>query len=353
MKIALLGDIALFGKNAVSNPNWRDTFAPIKQILDKYDYVVGNLESPLTRSYKTIGGKSAYLKGNPENVEMLKYLGVTHVSLANNHMFDYRKQGLEDSIRLLEDNEIEWYGINGKKATINAGKNHITLLGYCCYSTNAKGMGIVNILNPKELENDIDILRNTLPIISIHWGQEHVHYPNYDHVLMARKLCKNRKMVIHGHHPHVIQGIKEEGESIIAYSLGNFCFDDVYTKKSKYPLIKLSKDNMESFILELEVEDNNIVAYKAIPFAFQDSEYVMQDELIEKIHEWSEFLNENEKVYKEKREKDLQAYLAERKAKRNLEWYLRRMNLESVKMILSARKNSKLYASIVLSYIRE
>ena len=43
------------------------------------------------------------------------------------------------------------------------------------------------------------------------------------------------------HHPHVAQGIEMHKSSLIAYSLGNFCFDDVYTSVSKAPLVKLLK----------------------------------------------------------------------------------------------------------------
>ncbi len=89
MRIAFLGDIALFGKNTKNAGNWQDRFAEIKTILDTCNYVVGNLETPLTDYTKTIGGKSAYIKGKPDDAYILKYLGFTHVSLANSHMFDY------------------------------------------------------------------------------------------------------------------------------------------------------------------------------------------------------------------------------------------------------------------------
>ena len=239
MRIALLGDIAFFGRMTIKNRSFRGMLAPIKEQLRTCDYIIGNLESPLTTQKKAIGGKSAYLKGNPEDIEMLKYLGITHVTLANNHIFDYGAQGMLDTIRLLDENGIEWYGVNNRKREIIDAGNHLALLGYCCYSTNAKGLEgksqFVDVFDPAQVERDINEVtaKGMLPVLSIHWGQEHVHYPNYDHVEAIRKICKGKEVIVHGHHPHVIQGIEYLDKSLVAYSLGNFCFDDVYTKKSK------------------------------------------------------------------------------------------------------------------------
>lgn len=357
MKIAFLGDIALFGKNTTETTLYQQKFRFIKSILKSCDFVVGNLESPLTTHTKTIGGKSAYLKGDPRDVEILKYLNVTHVSLANNHMFDYGIRGLQDTIETLDHAGIKWFGANGRTAVIRDNTNTLSLMGYCCYSTNGKGLGekipCINIFDPLAIENEIiEVVNNgILPILSIHWGEEHVHYPNIDHVEVARKLCKDKTIIIHGHHPHVIQGIEEVSNSIIAYSLGNFCFDDVYTNKSEEPLIRLSKDNMESFILVMEINNNHIINYKPIPFSFREGSYQTDEGILDKLQKWSSFLRTNRAEYIEKRSKDLTAYLNGRRQMRNFEWYIKRLNVESVKMYLSSKTNRKKYNEIVRSYI--
>ncbi len=47
MKIALLGDIALFGKyNVNKNPDVYLYFEDVAKLLGKFDYVIGNLETP-------------------------------------------------------------------------------------------------------------------------------------------------------------------------------------------------------------------------------------------------------------------------------------------------------------------
>ena len=357
MKIAFLGDVALFGRFSVENEQYPMIFEPIKHYLDKCDYVVANLECPLTEENKIIGGKSAYLKSSVRGVEILRHIGITHVSLANNHTFDYCSKGLQDTIRVLDENEIVWYGVNQKKAFITDNDNQIVLMGYCCYSTNGKGLDekeyTVNELDPTFIETELSKLENKdcFPVLSLHWGQEHVHYPNYDHVEVARKLCKNRKVFIHGHHPHVIQGIEKINDSLISYSLGNFCFDDVYTKKSKQPLVRLSKDNKESFILIVDFEDNKISNYEIIPFSFEGDTYKIDEKIKEKIDEWSQFLYTPKEIFVKKRSEDLFFYLNQRKQMRDFKWYFKRMNLESVKMIIGSKNNAKKYNLLIKQYI--
>ena len=353
MRIALLGDIALFGCNRSSNPKYKEIFAPVKTVLDGCDYVIGNLETPLTNAEKTVGGKSAYIKGTPEDVEILKYLNVSHVGLANNHAFDFKKQGLDETIRTLENAGIEWYGIDGKECTVRSGESTVELSGYCCYSTNAKGMGTVNILDPAVIEKELDESdkEECVPILSLHWGQEHVHFPNHDHVELARKLCKDRKVVIHGHHPHVIQGMEYVGQSLVLYSLGNFCFDDIYTKKSADPSVKLSPDNREALIAVLEIRNNTIEDYKCHIFSFDGNSYSLSENGNEKIREWTDLLSADKEHYNIIRSTALNEHLGSRKQMRDLKWYVKRLNIESFRIIVASKKNQKCYKRLIKDYI--
>ena len=137
MKIAFLGDIALFGRASLTqNPNGRGYFDEVERFLSEYDYVVGNLESPFSAKKKKWGAKSAFLCSDVENVKVLKYLHVDAVTLANNHMFDYGSEGYETTKKLLEETGIEWFGAEGKELRVVNNGNKIAFLGYCCYSSN-------------------------------------------------------------------------------------------------------------------------------------------------------------------------------------------------------------------------
>ena len=72
----------------------------------------------------------------------------------------------------------------------------------------------------------------------------------------------------------------------------------------------------------------------------------------ENIKTWSDFLKTPKEDYVQRRANDLSSYLEKRKELRNLEWYAKRLNFESVKIILGNKHNSNRYQSLVKSYIK-
>ena len=265
MKIALLGDIALFGHCST-----KDFFKEIGEYLSTFDYVVGNLETPFSLKKKTNGSKSAYICADPSSVGILKALHLNAVTLANNHMFDYGIEGYELTKRLLDEGGITWFGTEGKALRLEKAGNKIVFSGYCCYSSNplccvpngAYGVNAYNVTTVRNIlrENDAD---GYLNIVAVHAGIEHVNYPSMDHIRAARLLAETCPYVYYGHHPHVIQGVEEYKGALIAHSLGNFCFDEVYADATdSIPLVVLTKNNRMGVILELTIENNKVVEWK-------------------------------------------------------------------------------------------
>ena len=361
MKIALLGDIGLFGKYTLKNPEIFNYFKEVTNVLKNVDYVVGNLEVPLCNETKSYSHKSAHLKGNLEDVQLLKYLNVSCVSLANNHIYDYGKKGYEETIEVLKENKIAFFGIEDKIKYLEFEENKIAFSGFCCYSANALGYleknkkRGVNPLKYDEVEKVIleNKSKGYFNIASFHIGEEHVHYPNLDHINFGRKLSEKIEYIFYGHHPHVLQGIEEYKSSLLAYSLGNFCFDDVYSKKSQTPLVKQSKENKESCILILEIEKNKLKGYEVIPI-FDDGSKIRvgnNNELLKKIELYSSYLKLNEKIFKNERDKIISTYISSRKSKRDFKWYLKRLNFGSVLFLKNVKSNSKNYYNCFKSKI--
>lgn len=361
MKIALLGDMAFFGKYSIKNREIHNYFSVVSKKLKEYDHVVGNLETPFCSNCKPFGSKSAYINATEENIELLKYLNIDIVNLSNNHIFDYGLTGYEKTKILLEKYEVKYFGIENIQLRIDEDNAKVALSGFCCYSTN--GLGYfdqktgkgVNILNAIKVERTLIANHEDgyLNIASFHAGQEHVNYPNYDHVEMARLFAKKVPYVYYGHHPHVIQGIEEIEDSLIAYSLGNFCFDDVYTSKSIEPLIKQSEENKKSFILSLEIKGNKLVKYDVIPLFAGDAmlEVGKRVSLLEDIRKYSLNLTMDKQDYIEMRARMISDYLNKRKSRRDFNWYIKRLNFKSVGMIINAKRNLKKYRNCVTDYL--
>lgn len=360
MKIALLGDIALFGRASIDgNPKWKDYFVEIANCLSEYDYVVGNLESPFSLKKNTWGAKSVYLCSAPENIEVLKMLHVNAVTLANNHMYDYGKEGFELTQLLLDKAGIAWFGVNGKEHLLEKDGNKLAFTGYCCYTTNplkCVAYGEYGI-NEFDLSKAQDVLtkyqeKGFLNIAAVHAGIEHVNYPSLDTIAVARRLARKIPMVYYGHHPHVAQAVIQEKDSLIAYSLGNFCFDDTYISGDK-PLVELSEDNRKSFILVVTIEKNMICNYEIVPI------YIAKDRIrvgigtderqIESFRKNMEAMQPEE--YETMRKEQRMTWIRPRVAARNLGWVLKRLRPRYFILMLTYKQNARKYVEHVKSQL--
>lgn len=362
MKIAFVGDIALFGRMSLdNNPFLLEYFRDVSGYLKKMDLVIGNLESPFSIAQKTHGAKSAYLFSSPKNIEVLKWLNISAVTLANNHMFDYGKEGYETTKLLLNENEIEYFGSEGKDFLYEGKGCRLVFSGYCCYSSGPRHcvpFGDYGV-NEYNLRNAIIRLQEYskngfLNILCVHAGKEHVNYPGLDTIMAARIMAKEAPMLYIGHHPHVAQGIEKIDDSIIAYSLGNFCFDDVYSSVSDKPLIKLSENNRNSFILEVTIDANKIIDYSVVPvYIGEDKLLLGKGVTLEKIEEYTKpILQLSEAAYNEMRSSLLNAYLDDRKNMRNLSWFVKRIRPRYVRMLIDGQLNRNKYKKSLKKWLQ-
>lgn len=352
MKIALLGDVAFFGRfDAFKDPRVFSYFKRMRSFLSDYDYVVANLEAPFLVDGRSYGSKSAYIKSHPSNVELLKYLGINVVSLANNHIFDYGVEGYKSTIEVLNSAGIKHFGSCGDSLFLDDVGGRVAFHGYCSYNTNPlfavrdDSNGVNSLDYRRVLSRAIDFHRQGfLNIISVHSGQEHVNYPSRDDIRFARKLASRLPYVYYGHHPHVVQGFECPNGSAVAYSLGNFCFDDVYTSKSKEPLVKQTDNNKTGAVLCLSVEGGVLVEKEVMPFYLGDREIELDAEgLRSRFDAYSEALLGDMDDYVAVRSKKIRLFIDSRKEMRDIRWYLVRMRWSSIGIVLRAKYNAYMY----------
>ena len=80
--------------------NYESIYNGFQKVANGCDLVITNLECPLTLSNNPIKKTGPNLKANPECIEGIKFGGFNVVTLANNHIMDYGKQGLSETISL-------------------------------------------------------------------------------------------------------------------------------------------------------------------------------------------------------------------------------------------------------------
>jgi poly-gamma-glutamate synthesis protein (capsule biosynthesis protein) len=129
---------------------------------------------------------------------------------------------------------------------------------------------------------DIDSLGNEADyvVVSCHWGIEFVDFPSPNIKRLARQMADAGADIILGHHPHVPQGIEKYKDSIIFYSLGNFLFDFLWSRRSR-----------ESMIAKIRISGGK-VEYDLSPVRINDK---YQVELMDEKHS-KEYLEHMKKI---------------------------------------------------------
>ena len=353
MKIALLGDICLNGKfDLEKNPDAKEYFQEVAEYLKGFDYVIANLETPLTDRNFTLTCKGLHLKSSTLSVGLLNYLHVNVVSLANNHIFDYGRAGYKDTIEVLQTNSIQFYGAEGKQVFLEDPGSKIAVGGYNCFSTNPSVCNSKGV-NPLDPESVVEILRTNdnngyLNLLSIHWGDENIHFPRHDHIRTARFFADTVPLLIHGHHTHVIQGIEAYKSSKFAYSLGNFCTDDVVSTAVKDLKVIQEKPNKESFIVALEIEKNEIIQYEIVPIFDNGNKIKMGSPSIEEaLLEYSNALKKSPEEYQKFRKKKMNDLFVLKSKKKDFNWFARRLNYYFIGAVIKGVLSQKRYNKVM------
>jgi poly-gamma-glutamate synthesis protein (capsule biosynthesis protein) len=210
-------------------------FAEVREWLQQADIVFVNLESQLTDQ----GGETQHPKdqyvfcGPPVGAQSLKRAGITIVSTANNHAYDYRMKGLRETIRSLQEEGVQYVGTSADSVSlfppVVVQRNGMRV-GFVAYTefVNIAGSwkGRISTFDRNRVKREMDSARQVsdLVIASYHGGSEYTDEPQELTRAQMRFLADAGADVVLGHHAHVPQGIEERNGRLILYSLGNFVF---------------------------------------------------------------------------------------------------------------------------------
>ena len=247
ISLGFVGDIMLDRgvKKSVMNTmqgDYTKLFA-YTDFLKTPDIMFANLEGPASDQGKD--KKNLYsFRMDPKSLIALKNSGIDVVSFSNNHVGDYGRPAFEDTLQRLRDTGILscGAGMNRTEAETPAivVQNKIRV-GYLCFSdvgpadmeaTDSKS-GILLASNPrfddiiKSAAEKVDAL-----IVSFHFGEEYKSIHNGPQEALAKKAINDGAVMIVGHHPHVPQDIAYYDGKPVIYSLGNFIFDQYFSKET-------------------------------------------------------------------------------------------------------------------------
>ena len=227
--LVAVGDIQL-GRDIFAQMVDRDDYVfPMRKVADTLltaDIAVGNLESQLfpwcpvlTSGMRLCGGSRA--------VESLTHAGIDVVSVANNHSHDFGKKAFDTSVALLKKNGIAVAGLGPRPALVE--RNGVRF-AFLAYSPVERRISLKRITsNIRAAKKRADVI-----VVFVHWGVEYNNKPDEDQVALAEFMASKGVNLIIGSHPHVVQPMVKLADTTVAYSLGNFVFDQMWSSATSH-----------------------------------------------------------------------------------------------------------------------
>jgi poly-gamma-glutamate capsule biosynthesis protein CapA/YwtB (metallophosphatase superfamily) len=207
LRLTFLGDMMGVGLREVELSD-----ALLKRIEDS-DYTVINLSTVLTNDHSMVIERQ---HTHPQVfLSLCDKLPMDKVifSLANNHILDYGRNGLQNTLIQLRRAGAKIIGLKSRSSLKL--RDDLQIKASTSWYTDKN---VTNLID--EDESDID----TIHYLS--WGDEYKTEPSKEQVEHVKKLS-DRDLLICGHHSHCPQPIKIIDNKLTAFSLGNFttCHD--------------------------------------------------------------------------------------------------------------------------------
>ena len=278
--ILFVGDIML--DRAVERLMERNSnfypFQKINQFTKGIDIVFGNLEGPIVENPPNFSDDSLEFAFLPSVIEGLKFANFNLLSLANNHSLNMGESGLAETREFLEKANINFIGDPLKCSDkFLFQKNNIIFFGFNrIYPFNCSDKEIIETIKSIKLKNPEGFL-----IISAHWGKEYQVKSSIRQQKLAREIIDAGADLIIGHHSHTVQEIEIYKNKLIFYSLGNFIFDQYFSKYTQ-----------QGLAIRLEINKNKL-AFQLFPIQSKLSQpFLMEqkesEEFLEKLAERSD-----------------------------------------------------------------
>ncbi len=205
-----------------------------------------NLETAVTRSNDR-AEKGINYRMSPENADCLKEAAIDCCVLSNNHVLDWGRRGLADTLTTLKKLHILTAGAGrdereaGAPAVLNLAAARVLVFSFGSMSSGipfdwaavdeAPGVNLLpglSELDALEVVDQIAAIKKPgdLTVVSVHWGSNWGYHPPGEHQTFARTLIDRAGVsIVHGHSSHHPRAIEIYRDRLILYGCGDFLND--------------------------------------------------------------------------------------------------------------------------------
>src|SRR2546421_261288 len=224
---------------------WGDALRMLDDLAP--DVRVINLETSITRSAGFAPGKALHYRMSPGNVACVAAARPDACALANNHVLDFGRRGLQDTLDALSGAGLRAVGAGrdagearrpaavpvpgGKRAVIfSCGTGSSGIPASWAAAPARPGIDLLPDLSGATADDITGRARaakrpGDVVVVSIHWGSNWGYDLDPDQVRFAHRLVDGGVDLIHGHSSHHPRPVEVFGGKLVLYGCGG-CIDD-------------------------------------------------------------------------------------------------------------------------------
>jgi poly-gamma-glutamate synthesis protein (capsule biosynthesis protein) len=247
-------------------------FRKMESVFRSTDFNFGNLEVPISGRNNVVG-KGLVFNMNTRDIEGLKAYNFKVLNLANNHALDQGANGVRETRRFLAENNFIFMG-TGENLTeawepkiIDVKGVKIGFVGASYASINDGGVArndyVARFEDKDRLKQAIEKLRADgadFIVATMHAGVEYTRKPHQPQIDFAYAAIDYGADMVIGAHPHWIQIFEQYKGKYIFYSLGNFIFDQEWSRDTKEGLtLKITLQNRKNSTSVTRVEQIELI----------------------------------------------------------------------------------------------
>src|SRR3981081_2971601 len=207
-------------------------FRPTADFTKNADITYINLESPLFAGCPVSAAESFTFCGDARFADGLTLMGTKVANLTNNHITNYGAEGVNATVKLLQQHAIQASGL-GPVAVIAVRGIKFGFIGF---------NGVGRSIDKVALKEGIARARQQADVVVVqfHWGKEYERQPMTggrvapdDPVTVGHETIDWGADIVIGNHPHWYQGVEVYHGKLITYAHGNFVFDQMWSEETR------------------------------------------------------------------------------------------------------------------------
>jgi poly-gamma-glutamate capsule biosynthesis protein CapA/YwtB (metallophosphatase superfamily) len=225
---------------------WGDALRELERLQP--DARIVNLETAVTTSEAAWPGKGIHYRMHPANVPCLSALQVDCCVLANNHVMDWGREGLLETVSVLSAAGIRTAGAGRDAAEASAPAAMEAAAGkrLLVYAFATENSGVPSAWRATAQRSGVNILRDLsdlgvdevaraidahkrqgdIVVVSLHWGSNWgFDIPANERGFARAVLDRAGADLVYGHSSHHVKGIEVHRDKLIIYGCGDFLND--------------------------------------------------------------------------------------------------------------------------------